>query len=119
MNRKQKKDEKVLENLDRVVAGEKLKDESGLDNDTRAALELSREMTSWPKSPSKEFKSDLKAKLVHQLAEHNKQEVMKKGSSEFREVLHRPAWQLTIAAVLVAIVALIITIIVLLVNKTP
>jgi len=67
----------LLENLDRIVAGEKLKDDSGLDKDTKAALELSREMTSWTKSPSKEFKADLKARVVHQLAEEKKREVAK------------------------------------------
>jgi hypothetical protein len=117
MSRKQKKDEKVLENLDRIVAGEKLKDESALDDNTKAALELSREMTSWPKSPSKEFKSQLKAKLVHQLAEQQKQEDLINGNSEFRELLHRPAWQFTIAAVIVAIIALIIYLIFFFINK--
>ena len=117
MNKKQKKDKQVLENLDRIVAGEKLKDESDLDKDTRAALELTREMTSWPKSPSKEFKTQLKAKIVHQLAEQNKQEDLKSGNSEFRDLLHRPAWQLTIAAVLLAIIALIIYLIFFFINK--
>jgi hypothetical protein len=117
MNKKQKKDKQVLENLDRIVAGQKLKDEPGLDDDTKAALELSREMTSWPKSPSKEFKTQLKAKIIHQLAEQNKQEDLKDGSSEFRDLLHRPAWQFTIAAVLLAIIALIIYLIFLFINK--
>src|SRR5512137_2828636 len=108
MNKKQKKDKLVLENMDRIVAGEKLKDESGLDDDTKAALELTREMTSWPKSPSKEFEAELKVRVVHRLAEQNKQQDLKNGSPEFRDLLHRPAWQFTIAAVLLAIIALII-----------
>ena len=77
MNKKQNKDKQLLENLDRIVAGEKLKDDSGLDEDTKAALELSREMTSWPKSPSKEFKAELKARVTHQLAEEKKRETAK------------------------------------------
>ena len=76
MNKKQNKDKQLLENLDRIVAGEKLKDDSGLDKDTKAALELSREMTSWPKSPSKEFKADLKARVTHRLAEEKKRETI-------------------------------------------
>ena len=31
MNKKQNKDKKLLENLDRIVAGEKLQDDPGLD----------------------------------------------------------------------------------------
>jgi hypothetical protein len=119
MNKKQKKYKQVLENLDRIVAGEKLNSESGLDDDTKAALELSREMTSWSKSPSKEFNAQLKAKIIHQLAEQNKQEGLKNGDSEFRDLLHRPAWQFTIAAVIVAIIAVIIALIVLWINKAP
>jgi hypothetical protein len=116
MNKKQKIDKKVLENLDRIVAGEKLQNESELDKDTRAALELSREMTSWSKSPSKEFKAELKAKIVHQLAEENKT-AAKSDNSELRELRHRHAWQFTIAAILVVILALIIMGIVYFINK--
>jgi hypothetical protein len=117
MNKKQKKDKQMLENLDRIVSGEKLKDESGLDKETKVLLELTREMTSWPKSPSKEFHTELKARIVHQLAEQNKQEDLKDGRSEFRDLLHRPAWQLTIAAVLLAIIALIIYLVFFFINK--
>ena len=69
MNKKQKREKQLLENLDRIVAGEKLKDDSGLDKDTKAALEVTREMTNWPKSPSKEFKAKLKADLTHRVVE--------------------------------------------------
>jgi len=116
MNKKQNKEKQLLENLDRIVAGEKLKDDSGLDKDTKAALELSREMTSWTKSPSKEFKADLKARVVHQLAEEKKREVAKDPFSEFRDVIRRPAWQLTFGAIGAAIVAGIIFLIVYLLN---
>ena len=56
MNKQQKKDKLMLENLDRIVAGEKLKDESELDKETKAALELTREMTSWPNHQPKNLK---------------------------------------------------------------
>ena len=91
MSKKQKKDKLVLENMDRIVAGEKLKDESELDKDTKAALELTREMASWPKSPSKEFKADLKARVTHQVAEQKNREAAKNPFSEFRDILRRPA----------------------------
>ena len=45
MNKKQQQDKQLLKNIDKAVAGEKLPEESGLDKDTKAALELSREMS--------------------------------------------------------------------------
>jgi hypothetical protein len=117
MSRKQKKDKLVLENLDRIVAGEKLQDQAGLDDETRKALELTRELSSWPKSPSKEFEMQLKAQITHRLAEQAKQESQGSKNPEFRDILHRPAWQLTVAAVILVVILAIITLVVLLVNR--
>jgi len=117
MNKKQNKDKKLLENLDRIVAGEKLQDDPGLDKATKAALELSREMTSWPKSPSKEFKADLKARVTHQLAEEKKKEASKNAGWAFHDLMHRTAWQLTFGAIGAAIIAGIIFLIVYLLNR--
>jgi hypothetical protein len=117
MNKKPNKDKQLLENLDRIVAGEKLKDDSGLDKDTKAALELSREMTSWPKSPSKEFKAQMKARVTHQLAEQTEREAKKSSFWEFRDLIHRPVWRFTIAAVIMAIIAGIIFLIIYLLNR--
>jgi hypothetical protein len=112
MSKERDKDEQLLENVDRIVAGEKLEDISGLDDKTRAALELSRGMTSWPKSPSKEFRAQLKAQLIHQLAEQEKREAWKNDESMFWWVLRRPAWQLTVTAAIVVIIAAIIFLII-------
>ena len=112
MSREEEKDKLVLKNLDRIVAGDELQDEFGLDDETRKALELTREMTAWSKSPHKEFKRTLKAQLIHQLAEREKKETSKYGGSEFWQLLHRPAWQLTVGAIIAVIIALIIFLIV-------
>jgi hypothetical protein len=112
MSKERNEDKQLLENVDRIVAGEKLEDKSGLDDKTRAALELSREMMSWPKSPSKEFRMQLKAQLMHQLAEQEKQEDLKIDGTMFGWVRRRPAWQLTVAAVIVVIIAAIIFLII-------
>jgi hypothetical protein len=117
MNKKQKKEKAVLENMDRVVAGEKLPDDSELDKETKAAIELSREMTAWPKSPSKEFKADLKARVTHRVSEEKKRDAVKNGYSEFRDILRRPAWQMTLAAIILAIVTGIIFLIVYFLNR--
>jgi hypothetical protein len=117
MSKKQKKDKLVLENMDRIVAGEKLKDESELDKDTKAALELTREMASWPKSPSKEFKADLKARVTHQVVEQKNREAAKNPFSEFRDILRRPAWQMTVGAIILVIIAAIVFLIIYLLNR--
>jgi len=72
MNKKQQQDKQLLANIDKAAAGEKLPEESGLDKDTRAALEMTREMAAWPKSPSKEFKAQLKAEITHRVVEQQK-----------------------------------------------
>jgi hypothetical protein len=117
MNKKQKNDKKILENMDRIAAGEKLPEESGLDKDTKAALEATREMTSWPKSPTKDFKAKLKAELTHRVVEQQNKESLKDGNPEARGFLRRPRWQLTFAGAVVVVIWAIILLIVYLVNR--
>jgi hypothetical protein len=116
MNKKQQQDKQLLENIDKAAAGEKLPEESGLDKDTKAALEMSREMAGWPKSPSKEFKAQLKAEITHRVVEQQKKDLAKGGDPEYRNFLRRPAWQFTIAGFGALIIAGIIFLIVYLLN---
>jgi hypothetical protein len=117
MNKKQQKDKQLLEDIDKAAAGEKLPKESGLDKDTKAALEMTREMAAWPKSPSKEFKEQLKADLTHRVVEQQKQDLAKRGDPEYRNFMRRPAWQMTFAGFGALIIAGIIWLIVYLVNR--
>jgi hypothetical protein len=117
MNKQQKKDKLMLENLDRIVAGEKLKDDAQLDKETKAALELTREMTTWPKSPTKEFAADLKARVTHQVVEQKKRDAAKNGDIEYRDFLRRPAWQMTIGAAIMVIIAIIIFLVIYFLNR--
>jgi hypothetical protein len=117
MNKKQQQDKQLLENIDKAAAGEELPDESGLDKDTKAALELSREMSAWPKSPSKEFKAQLKAEITHRVVEQQKQDLLKRRDPEYRNFLRRPAWQMTFAGLGALFIAAIIWLIVYLVNR--
>jgi len=112
MSREEEKDKLLIENLDHIVAGDAIPDESGLDKETRKALELTREMTTWTKAPPQGFKRLLKAQLIHQLAEQEKQESTEAGYSEFRQFLRRPAWQLTLGAIIAVIIAVVIFLIV-------
>jgi hypothetical protein len=117
MNKKQQKEKQLLENIDKAAAGEKLPEESGLDKDTKAALEMTREMAAWPKSPSKEFKAQLKADLTHRVVEQQKKDLAKQGDPEYRNFLRRPAWQFTFAGLGALIVAGIIWLIVFFINR--
>ena len=116
MNKKQQKDKQLLENIDKAAAGEELPEESGLDKDMKAALEMTREMASWPKSPSKEFKAQLKAEITHRVVEQQKQDLSKRRDPEYRNFLRRPAWQMTFAGFGALIIAAIIFLIVYLLN---
>jgi hypothetical protein len=117
MNKKQQKDKQLLANIDKAAAGEKLPEESGLDKDTKAALELSREMASWPKSPSNELKAQLKAEITHRVVEQQKKDLAKRRDPEYSSFLRRPAWQMTFAGFGALIIAAIIWLIVYLVNR--
>jgi hypothetical protein len=116
MNKKQQQDKQLLENIDKAAAGEELPEESGLDKDMKAALEMTREMASWPKSPSKEFKAQLKAEITHRVVEQQKQDLSKRRDPEYRNFLRRPAWQMTFAGFGALIIAAIIFLIVYLLN---
>ena len=116
MNKKQQLDKQLLENIDKAAAGEELPEESGLDKDMKAALEMTREMASWPKSPSKEFKAQLKAEITHRVVEQQKQDLSKRRDPEYRNFLRRPAWQMTFAGFGALIIAAIIFLIVYLLN---
>ena len=116
MNKKQQQDKQLLENIDKAAAGEKLTEESEMDKDTKAALEMTREMAAWPKSPSKEFKAQLKAEITHRVVEQQKQDLLKRRDPEYRNFLRRPAWQMTFAGLGALFIAAIIFLIVYLLN---
>ena len=116
MNKKQQQDKQLLENIDKAAAGEKLTEESEMDKDTKAALEMTREMAAWPKSLSKEFKAQLKAEITHRVVEQQKQDLLKRRDPEYRNFLRRPAWQMTFAGLGALFIAAIIFLIVYLLN---
>jgi hypothetical protein len=116
MNKKQQQDKQLLENIDKAAAGEKLTEESEMDKDTKAALEMTREMAAWPKSPSKEFKAQLQAELTHRVVEQQKRDLSKRRDPEYRNFLRRPAWQMTFAGLGALFIAAIIFLIVYLLN---
>jgi hypothetical protein len=111
MKDKLEKDKQLLENLDRVLTGKDDKIAEPLDEDTRSALEFARKMKSLKEAPSKEFAKNLKAQLVHQLAEQENKEQSKNQELLFWGIPRRKLWQGTIAAAIVVIIAAIILLI--------
>jgi hypothetical protein len=111
MKDKFERDKQLMENLDRVLAGKDDKIPEPLDEDTRSALEFVRKMKSLKEAPSKEFAKNLKAQLVHRLAEEEKKESSKNQELLFWGIPRRKLWQGTIAAAIVVIIAAIILLI--------
>ena len=83
---------------------------------TKGYLEFARKMASLRETPSEEFKDNLKAQLVHQLAEQAKKESSSEQVFLLWGVPRRRLWQGTIAALIVVIIVAIILVITLLIN---
>jgi hypothetical protein len=112
------KDREFLENLDRILTGRESEITGPLDDDTRTALNFARKMASLREAPSKEFAENLKAQLVHRLAEQEKKDSPVNQTLMFWGVPRRKLWQGTIAAAIVVIVIAIVLLIILLSNQS-
>ena len=110
------KDKQLLENLDRILAGRESGITGPLDDDTRTALDFTRKMASLREAPSKEFTANLKAQLVHRLAEQEKKEFSRNQTLLFWGIPRRKLWQGTIAAAIVVIIMAIILLVIILLN---
>ncbi len=118
MTNSMEKDRELIENLDRVLTGRESEITEPLDDDTRSALDFARKMASLREAPSKEFKENLKAELVHQLEEQEKKEYSDNQRFLFWQIPRRTMWQGTIAAAIVVIIITIILLIILLLNPS-
>ena len=114
---KAEKDRRLLENLERILAGKKSEITGPMDDDTRSALDFARKMASLGETPSEEFSSNLKAQLVHRLAEQDKKDSKGNQTFLFWEVPRRKLWQGTIAAAIMVIIAAIVLLIVLIIHS--
>ena len=110
------KDRELLENLDHLLAGRESKTSGTMDDDTRTALDFARKMASLRETPSKEFKENLKAQLVHRLSEQEKKEFSGNQTLLFWGIPRRKLWQGTIAALITVIIVAIILLVIILLN---
>ncbi len=111
------KDKQLLENLDRILTGREGETTKPADDDTRSALEFARKMASLREKPSKEFTANLKAELVHRLAEQEKKKSSRNQSFLAWEISRRTMWQGTVGASIVVIIIVVILLITLFLNR--
>jgi hypothetical protein len=111
------KDEKMLEELDRLLEGKDVDGNGPSDEDTRSALDIARKIADMSDNPSEEFRQNLKAHLVHQLSEQEKKSESFDHDLNYWGVPRRKLWQGTIAALITVAVVAVILVIVLLLTK--
>jgi len=111
------KDRRLLENIDRLLAG-KENEITGTDEDSRTVLNTAKKLASVRKKPSKEFSANLKAELIHRLAEQERKERSDKQPFLFWELSRRTMWQGTVSALIVVAIAIIIFLISVFLNRT-
>jgi hypothetical protein len=110
------KDKKLLDNLDRILEGREDEVNDATDEDTRSATEFARKMASIREEPSGEFSENLKAELIHRLAEQESKQKPSDQELLFWGIPRRTFWQGTIAALIAFIIIAIIFIIILLLD---
>ena len=110
------KDKELLDNLDRILEGREDEVTDAADEDTRSATEFARKIASMREKPSNEFAENLKAELVHRLAEQETKQESQDQELMFWGIPRRTFWQGTIAALITFIIIAIIFIIILLLD---
>ena len=110
------KDRELLENLDRILEGREDEVTEPSDEDTRSAIEFTQKMASIREEPSGEFAENLKAELIHRLAEQESKQESSDQELLFWGIPRRKFWQGTIAALITFIIIAIIFIIILLLD---
>jgi hypothetical protein len=94
-----------LINLDRILAGEKVETDAITDKDLSSVFAFAQKMAGLRVSASPEFKSQLKARLLKQLAEQEEAARIKTKSGWFSSFAqHQLIWQAVTAVLVIAII---------------
>ena len=110
------KDKELLDNLNRILEGREDEVPKSKDEDTRSATEFAQKMASMREKPSDGFSENLKAELIHRLAEQETKQESQDQELMFWGIPRRTFWQGTIAALITFIIIAIIFIIILLLD---
>jgi hypothetical protein len=105
MSREMDNQQEFLNNLDRILAGEKIPPPAGMDTDVSAALDFARKMAALRLSPSAEFSAQLKARLLGKLT--GQEEAARTANKQgwfARLTEHRLVWQALTAVVVIAVI---------------
>ena len=94
MSREFENQQEFLENLDRILAGEKVKTDQMMDKDLSSSLSFAQKMAALRVAPSPEFKSLLKARLLQKIVEQEEAARIKTKSGWFSWFnQHQLIWQ--------------------------
>ena len=104
MIREEYEDRAFSENIDRLLAGESVDLGPSANDDSRTALDFAQMMVGARPTPNPRFKADLKARLLHQLADTEEKRRIAAKQSWIHRLLHQPAWQAAAAAVFLVVV---------------
>ena len=116
MKNNKDKDKELLDNLDRILEGREEEVSESSDEDIRSATDFTRKMASIREHPSDEFAKNLKANLIHRLAEQENKQKSSDQELLFWGIPRRTFWQGTVAALITFIIVAIIFIIILLLD---
>ena len=111
MSKRTNEESKFTENIDRLLAGEKLEDTENISEDHRSAINFAQRLTESRIEPSPVFKAQLKERLLSKLAQEEARAAQKRENAlSFWEFLKNlvpqsPAWRTVTATLLVALVA--------------
>ncbi len=108
------KDKELLVNLEKVLEGRECEITEAEDEDARTAIDFARKMASLGEVPSKEYAENLKARIIHQLAEQEKKNRTGNTDLDYWGIPRRRKWQGTLAALILVIVLAVILLVLLL-----
>lgn len=86
------------ENVDRLLAGNKVNIDPAAEDDLRTATDFAQKMVEHRAGPSDDFKADLKERLLAKLKDQEAEKQVKEDRSWFRRLIpRRQAWQFAIS----------------------
>jgi len=104
MDRKREVEKKFAEYLDRILAGEEIPTDPGMDEELHAALDFARKMSEIRPDPSESYQAQLKARLLQKLDEQEAIAREKQGRF-WKSIWRQPVWQ---GAIMVAFAVVVV-----------
>lgn len=106
MGREREIEKRFSEDLDRILAGEDVPEDTTMDREFRATLDFARRMSGLGAVPSAQYASRLQARLLQKLQEKEARAGQKHGWL-WDLVRSRPVWQIAIVVLLVLVASVV------------